>query len=220
MPGDYIPPQDADFDAWQINFLTYANANLAGLGLVAADVNPLNTASGTWTAAYQAHVAAQASAESATQGKKVARTSFVALIRALVARLQASPQVDDAERGALGITVPGGPGIPGGPPTTRPLLTVECGRLQHTLGFMDESTPGKKAKPPGVMGAEIWVKIGSPPPTDVGEMDFLALDTRTPHVAVYGGADGNKIAYYWARWVKTTGEKGPWSEMASATIGA
>lgn len=35
--ADYIPGPDASFQAWQSNFVTYANANLAALGLVAAD---------------------------------------------------------------------------------------------------------------------------------------------------------------------------------------
>jgi hypothetical protein len=51
-------------------------------------------------------------------------------------------------------------------------------------------------------------------------LDFLAVDTRTPYTAVYDGADGGKTAHYMLRWVNTNGEKGPWSETASATIGA
>ena len=35
--ADYIPAPDAEFNSWQVNFVTYANANLAALGLVAAD---------------------------------------------------------------------------------------------------------------------------------------------------------------------------------------
>ena len=36
-------------------------------------------------------------------------------------------------------------------------MTVECGqRLQHTIAFTDEATPTRKAKPAGVLGAEIW----------------------------------------------------------------
>ncbi|NOT01326.1 MAG: hypothetical protein HOP29_11940 [Phycisphaerales bacterium] len=96
----------------------------------------------------------------------------------------------------------------------------------------------------GVMGAEIWVKIGDPAPTDPNQCTFLALDSRTPYTAEYAGADGNKTAHYMLRWVSTRGDKGPpalddpsraklavaqrrvlagchgWSETASATIGA
>ncbi len=34
--ADYIPGGDAEFNAWLGNFVTYASANLANLGLVAA----------------------------------------------------------------------------------------------------------------------------------------------------------------------------------------
>jgi len=44
--------------------------------------------------------------------------------------------------------------------------------------------------------------------------------TRTPYTLDFAGADGGKNANYLLRWVNPTGEKGPWSETASATIGA
>ena len=93
-------------------------------------------------------------------------------------------------------------------------------RLRHTLHFADEATPTRRAKPSGVMGAEIWVKVGDPPPSGPSELTFLSLATRTPHVAEFPGPDGGKTAHYMLRWIATTGEKGPWSETASATIGA
>ncbi len=76
------------------------------------------------------------------------------------------------------------------------------------------------------MGAEIRVKVGEPqrglalPPTDPKELSFLSVDTRTPYVVDYPGEDGGKTAHYMLRWVATTGERGSWSETASATIEA
>ena len=61
---------------------------------------------------------------------------------------------------------------------------------------------------------------GDPAPVDPSELTFLATDTRTPYVAVFDGADGNKVAHYMLCWESTRGEPGPWSETASATIGA
>ena len=58
------------------------------------------------------------------------------------------------------------------------------------------------------------------PPTGPSKLSFLSVDTRTPHVVDYPGEDAGKTAHYMLRWVATTGEKGPWSETASATIGA
>ena len=57
-------------------------------------------------------------------------------------------------------------------------------------------------------------------PATPSQCAFLTLDTRTPYRADWTGADAGKIAHYLLRWVSTRGEKGPWSETVSATIGA
>ena len=194
--ADYIPALDAEFNAWQANFVTYANANLAGLGLVAGDMTPITAAQTTWASTYPAHIhiTAQASAESARAAKDGARVSYISLLRSLVKRLQASPAVSDAERASLGITVPDPGSAPIGPPKTRPVVSVECGqRLQHTINFTDEATPTRKAKPAGVLGAEIWVNIlavGQPTPTDPTSFNFVALALAIPghsgHSPIFG----------------------------------
>lgn len=218
--ADYIPGPDANFQAWQSNFVTYANANLAALGLVAADMAPVTAAQGVWTTAFPAHVAAVAAAKAAKQTKDEARQAYVAVIRPLVRRLQASPQVSDAERASLGITVRQEPS-PIGPPTTTPIVSIECGnRLQQTLRFVDSATPTRKAKPAGAIGVEIWNKVGTTPPTGEGELRFVAVDTNSPYTMNFDSADGGKTNYVWMRWVSPTGERGPWSEQAQATIAA
>gem|GEM_PF-5470634 len=60
----------------------------------------------------------------------------------------------------------------------------------------------------------------NPPPTGPSELSFPSIDTRTPYVVDYPAEGGGKTAHYMLRWVATTGEKGPWSETVSATIGA
>ena len=219
--ADYIPAGDGQFHAWQKNFVTYVNAHLIDLGLEAADVVDLIATAATWETDYPANTAAQTAARGARQAKDGARGGLEGAVRPLVRVLQASSKVDDAERAAMGITVPDSEGAPEGPPTTRPVVSVDTGqRLQHSIAFADESTPTRKAKPDGVMGAEIWVKVGDPAPTGPSQLSFLSVDTRTPYVANYPGEDGGQTAHYMLRWVGTTGEKGPWSETASATIGA
>lgn len=218
--ADYIPGPDASFQAWQSNFVTYANANLAALGLVAADMVPITTNQTLWATAFPAHVAAVNAAKAAKQTKDEARAAYVAVIRPLVRRLQASPVVSDAEKSSLGITVAQTPG-PIGPPTTAPIATIECGnRLQQTLRFVDSATPTRKAKPAGVLGVEIWNKVGTTPPASEADLRFVAVDTNAPYVMNFDLADGGKTNYVWMRWVSPTGERGPWSEQAQATIAA
>ncbi len=218
--ADYIPGPDANFQAWQANFVTYANANLAALGLVAADMTPITSAQGVWTTAFPAHVAAVNAAKAAKQTKDEARSAYVAVIRPLVRRLQASAVVSDAEKASLGITVRQEP-TPIGPPTTAPIISIEVGnRLQQTLRFVDSATPTRKAKPRGVIGVEIWSKVGTTPPANENELRFVAVDTNAPYVMNFDSTDGGKTNYVWMRWVSPTGERGPWSEQAQATIAA
>ena len=223
MP-DYIPAPDADFNNWETNFMAYANANLAALGLVAADMTPLVTAQTVWKTVYPAHLTAVQAARSAAQAKDNSRTSFTATIRPLVGRLQANVNVTPAQKQALGITVRDTHHTPIGPPTTAPVAVVDAHtRLRHTISFRDSVHTSSRGKPAGVHGAEIWAAVvanGSPPPAGPGAMHFVALDTRSPYLAVYDDIDGGKTAYYALRWVNPANDPGPWSETVMATIGA
>jgi hypothetical protein len=223
MP-DYLPGPDPEFNVWQENFLIYATANMATLGLVAGDLTPITTGQTNWSSAYSDHVAKQAAATAARTTKDTRRAEYEAAIRPLVRRLQASSSVDDAERAGLGITVPDPTATPAAVPTTKPVGQVDTRqRLQHTISWVDELTPTSKGKPAGVQGAEVWVKVqptADAPPGDPSGFTFLALDSRSPYLATYDGADGGKTAHYLLRWVNTRGQKGPWSETVSATIGA
>ncbi len=104
MP-DYIPQNNAGFDPWQSNLVTYATANRGELGLVDTDLAPLTAAQTAWTAGYAAHVTAQAAAASACTAKDGARAVYEAVIRPLVARIQLHPGTTDAHRASLQITV-------------------------------------------------------------------------------------------------------------------
>jgi hypothetical protein len=44
--------------------------------------------------------------------------------------------------------------------------------------------------------------------------------SRTPFQAEFKAGEGGKTAVYMARWVNTRGEKGPWSEITTATVAA
>lgn len=154
-----------------------------------------------------------------------ARAGLEGAIRPLVRRLEASSDLDSAERAAMGIPVADKELSPkGGTSTSRPVVRVDTSQwLQDTIHFTGESTPTRKARPGGVMGAEIWVKVspaGDAPPVDPNELTFPAVDTRTSYTTDFDGADAGRMAHYMLRCVSTTGEKGPWSKTASATAGA
>lgn len=220
MP-DYIPRDDAGFDTWQANFVTYVNAHLTGLGLTMldADVVAMVADQTDWAAKYPAHVTAQASAQAARETKDISRGNFIVVLRRLAQRLQTSSSVDDSERAALGITVPDHVPTAVGAPISKPVLQPDTSqRLRIIVSFADEGTPTTRAKPAGVSGCEIWMKLGGTPPTDLTECQYLATDTRTPYTATFDGSEANQTAHFIGRWMSTRGEAGPLSETASATV--
>jgi len=114
----------------------------------------------------------------------------------------------DTERQELGITVRDVTPTASAIPTTRPLVIVDTSqRRRHVMTFVDELAPARKAKPDGVMGAEVWVKIDEPASVNPSELTFRVTDTRTPYATDYSGAYANKTAHYMFRWINTRGKK-------------
>jgi len=216
---DYIPDSDADFDAWLQNFVTYVTANAASLGVSANEVTALQDVKDGWDAKYPASKTANAAAQSARQAKDDSRQRGEDRIRPMVGKMQANVQITDAQRLAMDITVRSTTRTPVGPPTTKPIATVDTSqRLRHTISFVDELTPTSRAKPDGVQGCEIWTKIGNPAPAGPDDVKYLALDTRSPYLTEFDAADAGKTAYYLLRWLSTRSEAGPWSQTVSGTI--
>jgi hypothetical protein len=217
-----IPPADSLFDEMFSNFMTYATANLANLGInpLSAEWTNLVTAKTDWDAKYAAHIAAQNAAAAAREGKDVSRANAEGLLRALIKILRANPaQVSPAELEALGLHVYDEIRTPAPVPTTRPVLKVDTSQRQrHTVSWSDESTPTSIRKPAGVHGMELWAKIGGDPPVNIAECIFVALDTRTPYTYDFEPEAFGQVVHWIGRWVNTRGEVGPISETESATV--
>jgi len=221
--ADYIPIADGAFGAWADNLMNYTGGHLAELGLVAGDVADLLTMQADYNGKMTVHIAARQAAQAARQAKDDSRREYKLAIRQFVRRLQVSDAVDNPEREAMGITVADTIRTANtGEITTRPLGVVDTSqRLRHKIRFTDEATKTRRAKPKGIMGCEIWVKVlpaGEPAPAGADGLSFVFMDTASPHTVEYDSADGGKTAHYMLRWVKSGGGKGPWSETISATI--
>jgi len=214
----YIPDSDSEFDVWQAHFIEQADAGDLG-STVQGLAGGMKAAQVKWNQGYEAHIDAQDAAKAATANKDETRTALIAKIRVAAQIAQTDPEVTNQQRAAAGLPVYKTGRTPAPVPTTRPVANVDTSqRLTHVIHFRDEASTGK-AKPKGVQGAEVWVKVGDAAPASTDELHFLGLDTRTPYTAHYEMEDAGKTAYYMLRWVNTRSEPGPWSETVEATIG-
>lgn len=220
----YMPRPDGDFSAWANAYYEAVKKWWEANGLDPTDLKPLETALAEWVKDYPAHVKAQAAAEGARQAKDRARGGLEKQVRPITNFIQTYFKTTDADRATMGITVRDTSSTPAPAPTSRPLALVDGGaRLTHHLRLVDESTPTRRARPAGVLGAEVWVKLvdaDTPTPTDPSVLSFLTMTTRPSFRAEFKAGDGGKTAVYMTRWVNTRGEKGPWSEVAAATVAA
>jgi hypothetical protein len=187
MGSDYIPTSDAEFHTWFGNLHDYATDNAAALGLTPDQTAALTNAYNTWKTAFPAHTTASAAAGAAKTNKDGARDAAETVLRPLVQQLQASPTVTDDQRKNMKITVRATTRTRSSAPVTMPVANVDTSqRLRHIISYKDSA--GNRAKPAGVACCEIWVKVGSPAPTDIGQMTYLGNASRTPQLEEYTAA--------------------------------
>jgi len=222
---------DADFAAYVNNYYAAVEKFWSVQGFDESELKPLKEALSVWSAAFPAHVRAQAAAEGARQAKDTARAALEKEVRLITNFVQRYPKTSNADRAEMGITVRDTSRSPAPAPTTRPLALVESAqRFTHQLRLLDESTltsgrngRARRARPAGVLGAEVWVKLvdaDEPAPTNLAALVFLTMTTRPTFRAEFKPGEGGKTAVYMARWINTRSEKGPWSEIATATVAA
>jgi len=219
--ADYIPAPDAEFDSWQVNWVTFAVANAVALGLAPiVDIPAIQLAQTGWDTDYEGHLTAQASAQAATAAKANERATYVALLRSFSQQIQQRSGITDAQRGGLGITIPDTIPSPVPVPTTAPVLNIVTSeRLRHVVEASKTALEGGGlGKPDGVRGVQLWRKIGDPAPVDESDLEFVSEFTRTRMTLDYQMTQGGETVYYQARWVGTRGDTGPWGELVSATV--
>lgn len=217
-----IPDSDSQFDVKWTAFMAYVSANLANLGIAPLDSEwtALLAAKADWDSRYPAHITGQASAESLRTAKDVSRDTGQTLWEALIQIMRANKvDVSDAELQAAGLSLPDTIRTPSPVPTTKPVLKINTSQRQkHTLSWADETTPTSIAKPFGVYGCQLFVKVGGAAPTGIQECRQVVTDTKTPYTYDFDPEDYGLPAYWIGRWQNTRGQTGPISETVTATV--
>ncbi len=169
-------------------------------------------------AALDIYDAAQAAEDTARQTKNNLRKAIVQTARQQINMARANLTADDPKLTTLGLDVYDTKPTDSPAPSSVPIAHVDYGKLKHTIFFRDSTMPDSEAKPDGVQGCEIWRFIGASAPVSEKDYDFVTLDTGSPYVAFYDGADAGKNVFYILRWVSKGGEKGGWGASINATV--
>lgn len=221
---NYLPNRDADFATWLQNFAVLLAAAPATYGLTAPDaaiVTPLNVA---FQAAYTAAIDPGTRTSVTVAAKTAARYAAEQTVRPYAVQIALNAAVDNADKVAIGVSLPREAPSPIPPPVTNPeVVLVSATPLQHQLSIRDASTPTTKAKPPGVVACELWVAVGLAPAVSPTVATLKQTTTKTPARVGYDSADRGKYATYFARWTTRSGpdgvaQVGPWSPPTAIII--
>jgi len=136
----------------------------------------------------------------AAETKNEARDAAEEVFRRYTKVIQARPETTDAQREALGITVPDRTltALSAGMvlPTPAPLVWVDHAQRGQTIVHFgpNPSNERQNALPQGLRGAKIWYHIGGVPENE-DDWRWLADDTNSPYTHIIGGAEPVTIAY-------------------------
>lgn len=205
----YIPTSLANFYVWAQNFASLVTANPTAYGETAATALVVQTAVDDFSAAYllAADPSTRTSPVVADQAAK--RSIAESRIRPMAQRINASALVTDEQRGDLGLTIRKTTRTPVAPPTVAPSLSVvSVAPGVNIIQIRSEDTPESKAKPPGVIGVEIFRSVGAVPAVDPGAAAYFGTSTKSPVTLSTHGTDPGDIVTYFARYVTRSGAGG------------
>lgn len=223
MATPYIPPKDADFDAWLVNFDTLIAANPTNYGLVAGDATAITAVTTPWSAAYPIAINPATRTAATIATKDAARATAEATVRPYAIRIRNNSAVSDALKIGVGVTIPNTPPTPIPAPVVAPVLSLLSAiSLEQTLEYKAAGALGK-AKPFGAIGVEVWRAVGTVPAVDPLQTAFKGTVTKSPFRQTFLAGDQGKIVTYFGRFVTRSGpggvaQVGPWSDPLSLVV--
>ena len=179
MSRDYVPVRDQDLDSWLVNFVTVLANNAAQLGLVPADITPIDQTSTAFQSALLNYLAKKPEMESATTQKKNTRVATVDVLRPLVRRINNHPGMTDELRSLMGLPVKSTGGrtvLMTGPEVPGIYLENEPGTVTVHFGT-EPRTERINGKPAWAKGCLIYRKRA-----DEENFQIVAWATKSPYV--------------------------------------
>jgi hypothetical protein len=218
--NDFVPKSDADFNNWQSELISNVAVNAGKWGIPVDDLTKLQDKQANWIAVFAKSANRQNRTQADVQEKNETRYDFEKTTRDFIKEwLASNSRITDADRVRMGLTVRSGSRTSASVPVSCPVATIDFSvRLQHTIHFADEAGGRSKAKPEGVHGCEIYMKLDGEAPKDISDMVYVATDTATPYTLNFDVDKAGKPVYYRLRWVNTRGQAGPWSAIVSAVV--
>lgn len=217
MASPVPPDKDFDLSNWSGNFSTRLTATPTAYGSDAATATAYAGLHADFEARLLTATTPATRTQAAVDAKNVSKKALVAKARQVIRTINGYAPLTSTQRVELGLNPRDAVPTPVPAPVTRPMLSVDP---DGTLRIVDETMPDSKAKPAGVAGALVFIKIDGEAPASVDEAKFAILATRFRSQIPLPEGSSKKTLWVLARWYNPRGELGPVSTLASTAIAA
>lgn len=214
----FPPRKDVDLLNWSANFLQKISAQPKAVGLTPQQVSAYSALHSVWAEAYAVANSPNTNAKANVTAKDNARQRLLEQpngARELVKIVQAHPGTTNDMRAQLGLRMAKKPSQVG-PPRAMPTLSVVMTQARIVkVRLRDNSTPDKRGKPDGVLGATVLYSFGDEMPEKSTQWIFArnasrpVFDVEIPECV----AAGTKV-WLTASWFNKRMQCGPMAEPA------
>jgi hypothetical protein len=219
--ADWIPSNDAVFDGWVNNLITYVLARVMTPtpqwpNIPVTRAEELAEVFTAWHAALLRFQGPHTKVD--TLAKNNAKKTLITVVRAFVNQYLRFPPVTDEDRAAMGIPNHDLDPTPGSAPEDAPELLARISVARVVAFLFRRASMRRWGKPKGVHGMELVWAILDTPPEEIDELVHSSFATKSPLERTFKESERGKRLYYAARWETGTVKKGKFSEIFSVII--
>lgn len=212
----YFPRREAELRDWAVNFSAMVSADPGRYALGAEDAVEIADVVATFVDRYVAAADLVLRGRAAVAEKEAAKAGMIDVVRRYAGRVLAAGEVSAADRLNLGLDPGRRAPVPVPVPVTYPVLSLAIpAPLRLAVRVSDSAVPGRRAKPAGVAGCQVFVTTDGSPPADYAAWRFAGLATRGSIELAFASAELLTRARVIGRWQNRKGEAGPWSQVQS-----
>jgi len=220
MSNSYLPTREAELVTWAGNFASLTTAAPTDYGLTIEQAADYAAAQTAFTNAYDVANHPSTRTPMAIEEKDDLKAALIAITRDLVRVCQAWPEMTNAKRVALGITVRDPEPTPVPIPEQSPQLDIAAVNGRRISLRLRDSQTGERKKPEGVNGAAVLSYVGETIPANIRDWSFEGNTTRTDVDVVFDETVpmGAKV-WLTAYWFNRRAESGPACSPVSTHVG-
>ena len=217
-----IPRPDGKFDDFQSVLVMAIIANAGPWNIPLAEITLVTDKQTPWQKTWAIAKDKKNCTTSQRNAKDVARKNYETVLRPFIQKwIYLNSSMDSTAIEQCGLKPHGKTRSKVPVPQTLPLIDIVMGKgnILEIIFRQQLNEPGssKRGKPAGVAKCEFYFNLNNKP-NSPDDCPKFAQSGRSPIKVKLPTGQSGQLVWYYARWINTTGEGGPWTAVDSFVI--